>query len=113
MKKVITGAILAMAFATLPAHAISAKYRAELERTHTTQVSDANGYKPQPTRVYHGFGTTVKRSGDQVYVDGKAAALDETTPTAQTFSAGLKQIIFYKKGRVSMMESGRYIGDLK
>lgn len=110
--KIITGAILAMAVAALPAHAISEKYRAELERNHTTQAADA-GYKPQKTRTYKGFGVTVKRSGDQVYIDGKPAAMDENEATAQTFSAGLYNVIFYKNGKVSLMNNGQYVGDLK
>ena len=112
MKKIFL--ITALVAANIaPAHAISESYRRQLEKSHTTQVSDANGYKTQATHTYRGQGLTVKRTGDQVYVDGKAAALDETTPQAQTYSAGTKQIIFYKKGRVSVMDSGRYVGDLK
>ncbi|MCS5452478.1 hypothetical protein ACJVQT_23160 [Enterobacter huaxiensis] len=113
IKKIFTGAVMAVAIASLPAHAISEKYRQELERSGKTQVEDANEYKPQPTRTYRGFGMVVKRTGDQVTVDGKAAALDEDTPSAKVFSSGLRQVIFYKKGRVSVTEEGRYLGDLK
>lgn len=43
MKKIILSAVSLAVLATAPAHAINAKYRAQLERSGCTQVTEADG----------------------------------------------------------------------
>lgn len=55
-------------------------------------------------RSVKGYGVTVKIDGQQVYVDGKPAALDEHTPTSDVYSQGLYQVVVYKSGKVALLK---------
>lgn len=65
------------------------------------------------TRNLKGYGLTVKITGQQVYVDGRPAALDANDNGNLTYSQGLNTLIVYKSGKVALMQSGKFIGYLK
>ncbi len=65
------------------------------------------------TRTLKGFGLTVKITGQQVYVDGKPAALDANDQGNLTYSQGLNTLIVYKSGKVALLQSGRFMGYMK
>lgn len=65
-------------------------------------------------KTWKGYGVTITRHADgAVYVDGKPAALDEQEPSATVYSQGLNQVIFYKSGKVILMQNGSLVGVLK
>lgn len=122
MKKTII-ALALLAANIAPAHAISATYRAQLEREHKTQVQDATGpqkpaaYKPGnwPVINIKKNGIEFRRSRDGfAYINGSPAAQDENNADATVYSAGLITVIVYKKtGRINAMEDGRLLGRLR
>lgn len=65
-------------------------------------------------RTWSGFGVTVERHADGlVYVDGKPAALDESTEQAQVYSQGLYQVVIYNNGKANLIENRVIKGWLK
>ncbi|EON2338937.1 hypothetical protein ACLLKL_001905 [Escherichia coli] len=109
--------VLCSVFAT-PAHAISAKYRAELERTHTTQVQDAHsGHQAQHAHIsavhVSKFGQDFKRGADGIaYFNGKACAQDEVSADATVYSSGTYTIIVRRTGKVDLMNNGQFVGHM-
>jgi hypothetical protein len=65
------------------------------------------------TRTLKGYGLTVKITGQQVYVDGKPAALEANEDGNLTYSQGLNTLIVYKSGKVALVQSGQFTGYLK
>ncbi|APR33131.1 MULTISPECIES: hypothetical protein [Citrobacter] len=117
MKKLIIIAVLAATSAAVPAYAISEAYRQQLQHEHKTMVSDANApvhvTKITPVHV-NKLGVDFKRGADGIaYINGKAAANDESSAEAQTYSAGLISVIVYKNGKINAMKEGKYLGRLK
>lgn len=79
--KRLTFALLALGLATTrtsPAHAISAKYRAQLEREHKTQVQDAEGVS-----VAHKGKVEKAQDFFDTYVVGKPIDIEADTLLAQ------------------------------
>lgn len=78
---------------------------AHVEKGHTVTVQ---------ARKWSGYGVTVERHADGlVYVDGKAAALDETTEKAKVYSQGLNQVVIYNNGKANLIVNGVVKGWLK
>ncbi|ENW4943594.1 hypothetical protein ACFLMW_003742 [Salmonella enterica] len=107
--------------AAAPAYAISATYRAELERNHTTQVQDAHQsqrpepYKPGKLKPIHvrKFGQDFKRSPDGfAYLNGSACAQDEVNAQATVYSSGTYTIIVRKSGKVDLLNNGQFVGHM-
>lgn len=114
-------AVMAIVLATTvaPAHAISHAYRAKLEREHKTQVQEIRedghqrGPKMKPIHV-KAEGIDFKRGTDGIaYINGKAAAHDESTPEADAYTSGLITVVAYTSGKINAMEDGRFIGRMK
>ena len=77
----------------------------------------ATSYRPgiaAPISV-NKLGISFTRSRDGfAYIDGHAAAVDENTPEATTYSAGLYTVIVYKHtGKIVALKSGQLVGRLK
>lgn len=65
------------------------------------------------THNYSGYGVNFHvDNGYFAYLDDKPCALDEKTPKATVYSAGLYQVIVYKTGKVALLKQGVYVGDL-
>ncbi|ECN9265238.1 hypothetical protein ZL58_14475 [Salmonella enterica subsp. enterica serovar Typhimurium] len=122
MNLAVWGVIAACGLHTAPAHAISAAYRAELERTHTTMVQQvhqpvqqAPAYKPGHLKPIHvkKFGQDFKRSPDGfAYLNGSVCAQDEVNAQATVYSSGTYTIIVRKSGKVDLMNNGRFVGHM-
>lgn len=99
------------------AHAISAAYRAQLERTHTTQVQDAHGYTPAhkvPAIHVNKFGVDFKRGTDGIaYIDGKAAYQAERTDSAVVYQAGVFQVIVRNNHHIDLMQNESFKGHMR
>lgn len=55
-------------------------------------------------KTWHGFGVVVARGADGIVtVDGKPAALDETTEKAKVYSQGLNQVVIYNNGKANLI----------
>lgn len=48
-----------------------------------------------------------------VSIDGKPAVMDAEELGNKTFSAGISQVIFYKNGKVALMQNGQFKGWMK
>lgn len=48
-----------------------------------------------------------------VSIDGKPAIMTEENNGNQVFSAGISNVIFYKSGKVALMQNGRFEGWMK
>lgn len=113
--------IAAAGMHSAPAHAISAAYRAQLERTHTTQVMDAHQaapahYTPKNIKPIHvrGFGQTFRRSGDGFgYLNDSVCAIDEKNAQATSYSCGLYTVIVRSSGAVDLMQGNQYKGRMR
>lgn len=77
------------------------------------QPGAAHASQSTKTRTLKGYGLTVNIRGQQVYVDGKPAALDANDQGNLTYSQGLNTFIVYKSGKVALMQSGRFMGYMK
>lgn len=67
MKKILSMAALFMAVVHMPAHAISEKYRQQLEHSGCTQVSESQGcdiHKTKAQNAQAGFGASAEPSQD-------------------------------------------------
>lgn len=91
-------------------NATSADLSGNKHHSHHQPTQHAQAAK---TRTVKGFGVTVKIAGDWVTLDGKPAALDETTESAKVYSQGLYQVIVYKSGKVALLKERVVQGYLK
>ena len=69
MKKTMIAVVLATVAAAAPVHAISAHYRAQLERSGCTQVTEAQGCDIHKTKAQNraaGFGAEENRAGNEM-----------------------------------------------
>ncbi|WAH53799.1 hypothetical protein LMA04_07125 [Pseudescherichia vulneris] len=65
-------------------------------------------------KTWKGYGVEVKRGSDGIVtVDGKPAALDETTEKAKVYSQGLNQVVIYNNGKANLIVNGVVKGWLK
>lgn len=87
------------------------KERVQCQRQNKKTASAA---KSVPDKgIWKGYGVTVKRNADQVYVNGKPASLTEKTPQAAVYEQGIYQVIFYSSGKVALQTDSRFTGYLK
>lgn len=72
MKKILSTAVFFVAVVHMPAHAISEKYRQQLENSGCTEVSESQGcdiHKSKTQNARAGFGTSAKPSKNAVISD--------------------------------------------
>lgn len=105
------------------AFAISESYRAKLEKSGCTQVTEANGTSDinkskaansqHKDTVYKLDDVSVVIKSDQsVTVNGKYAAVSEKNANATVYEQGIYTVIVYAK-KVSLMKNGVYVADMK
>lgn len=105
------------------AFAISESYRAKLEKSGCTQVTEANGTcdinkskaanSQHKDTVYKLDDVSVVIKSDQsVTVNGKYAAVSEKNANATVYEQGIYTVIVYAK-KVSLMKNGVYVADMK
>lgn len=101
MKKTMIAVVLATVAAAAPAHAISAKYRAQLERSGCTQVSEAQGCNINHTKAQNraaGFGETPKQSAPDYGISAYVGSYGVFAPNGQR----LEQLVISKNGSVKL-----------
>jgi len=122
MKKVIM-AVMLSGLMISNAFAISESYRAKLEKSGCTQVTEANGTcdinKSKATNSQHKDTvyklddvSVVIKSDQSVTVNGKYAAVSEKNANATVYEQGIYTVIVYAKN-VSLMKNGVYVADMK
>ncbi len=85
----------------------------EINRKHYKHV-DQHAQAAKKEHVYKAEGLQLVLKADgNVTVDGKLAALDETTPKAKTYSQGLYQFIVYSNGKIALLGDGKFITYMK
>ena len=85
----------------------------EINRKHYKQV-DQHAQSAKKENMYKAEGLQlVIKSDNNITIDGKLAALNETTPKAKTYSQGLYQFIIYSNGKVALLKDGKFIGYMK
>ncbi len=122
MKKVIM-AVMLSGLMISNAFAISESYRAKLEKSGCTQVTEAKGTcdinkskaanSQHKDTVYKLDDVSVVIKSDQsVTVNGKYAAVSEKNANATVYEQGIYTVIVYAK-KVSLMKNGVYVADMK
>ena len=85
----------------------------EINRKQYKHVNQhAQAAKKEHVYKAEGLQLVLKADGN-VTVDGKLAALDETTPKAKTYSQGLYQFIVYSNGKIALLGDGKFITYMK
>lgn len=101
MKKALITAVALAIVAAAPAHAISSKYRAQLERSGCTQVSEAQGCNINHTKAQNaaaGFGETPKQSAPDYGISAYVGNYGVFAGNGQR----LEQLIIRKNGSVTL-----------
>lgn len=122
MKKVIM-AVMLSGLMISNAFAISESYRAKLEKSGCTQVTEANGtcdinkskaVNSQHKDTFYKLDdvSVVIKSDQSVTVNGKYAAVSEKNANATVYEQGIYTVIVYAK-KVSLMKNGVYVADMK
>lgn len=85
----------------------------EINRKQYKHVNQhAQAAKKEHVYKAEGLQLVLKADGN-VTVDGKLAALVETTPKAKTYSQGLYQFIVYSNGKIALLGDGKFITYMK